>query len=569
MYTPEEIKAAGLDDFRVFLRQVWDFLGHPKPTPVQNDIAKWLQDTQHSTLVLSAFRGVGKTYITAAFVVWLLFLNPDLKILVVSANEKYATKFSKFAKKIIYGMPLLAHLHPVPDENTAESWTVGAARPAADPSVKSVGITGQLTGSRADIIIADDVEVPKNSRTIHLREILAEQTMEFASILKPLPTSRIIYLGTPQVEDSLYNKLVRERGYTMRVWPSEIPENPENYVDRLAPFVKRRIEAGWKPHDPVETVRFPREVLLQKKAEYGPAGYALQFMLDTNLSDAEKRPLKLRDLIITDVDPDMGHVKLGWSRDRVHRIEDLAVGGMDGDFYVAPFMKSPEMEKWHGTVMAIDPSGRGDDETAYSIVRYLYGTLYLVEVGGYLDGFGADTLDSLAYRAALNKVNWIVAEENYGGGMFNALLEPYLQKEYKLPDGSVRKAGRIDTEWDGWSRGQKEHRMLDILEPVVRNHRLVVDRSVIEEDLKVLNGHRTGSYSWVYQFTRMEREKGILKHEDRLESTSMAVAYWTERMNADQDKAVQATKHKALDAELRKFKKGLISTGKRVLRVGF
>src|SRR5690606_22927350 len=218
---------------------------------------------------------------------------------------------------------MLENLHPREDENSAEAWTVKSALPAADPSVKSVGITGQLTGSRADIIIADDVEVPKNSKTIHLREWLNEATMEFASILKPLPESRIIYLGTPQVEDSLYGKLVTERGYTMRVWPAEIPEKPENYNGRLAPMVMRRIEAGWKPGTPVDPERFNRETLAVKKAEYGLAGYALQFMLDTNLSDAEKRPLKLSNLLVTDIDPDQGHVKLVWSRDRVHRIEEI------------------------------------------------------------------------------------------------------------------------------------------------------------------------------------------------------------------------------------------------------
>lgn len=556
-YTPEEIKAAGLDDFRVFLAQVWHFLRLPSPTVVQNDIAKWLQNPGNGKLVLSAFRGVGKTYITAAFVVWLLFLNPDLKILVVSANEQYATKFSKFVKKIIYGMPMLENLHPREDENSAEAWTVKSALPAADPSVKSVGITGQLTGSRADIIIADDVEVPKNSKTIHLREWLNEATMEFASILKPLPESRIIYLGTPQVEDSLYGKLVTERGYTMRVWPAEIPEKPENYNGRLAPMVMRRIEAGWKPGTPVDPERFNRETLAVKKAEYGLAGYALQFMLDTNLSDAEKRPLKLSNLLVADIDPDQGHVKLVWSRDRVHRIEDLACGGLDGDYYVAPCVRSPEMEKWQGTVMAIDPSGRGTDETAYAIVRYLYGTLYLVEVGGFLDGFSEETLDSIAERAAYQGVNYVIAEENYGGGMFTSLLKPHLAKERRLPDGTRRTGGSFDEEYNGWSHGTKEFRILDTLEPVVANHRLVVDRRVIEEDLKVLNGYKSSAYSFVYQFTRMERERGCLAHEDRLEAVAMAVAYWTERMDRDRDRAVQQTKQKAIMDELRLFKKSL------------
>jgi hypothetical protein len=128
----------------------------------------------------------------------------------------------------------------------------------------------------------------------------------------------------------------------------------------------------------VEPTRFPREVLDSKRAEYGASGYALQFMLDTNPSEVDKHPLKLRDLIIDDIDSELGHVKLVWGQDREQVLQNLHAGGFDGDVYHAPAFKADEMAKFTGTVMAIDPSGRGNDETAYAIVRYLYGTLFLV-----------------------------------------------------------------------------------------------------------------------------------------------------------------------------------------------
>ncbi|WP_270994138.1 phage terminase large subunit, partial [Listeria seeligeri] len=96
------------------------------------------------------------------------------------------------------------------------AFDVGPAQPDQSPSVKSVGINGQLTGSRADTIIADDIEVPKNSMTVVQREKLAELVKEFDAVLKP--GGEIIYLGTPQTEESLYNKLP-ERGYVIRIWP--------------------------------------------------------------------------------------------------------------------------------------------------------------------------------------------------------------------------------------------------------------------------------------------------------------------------------------------------------------
>lgn len=566
-YTLKEIQEAGLDDFRVCLRQVWDRLELPKPTNVQNDMAKWLQNPGSKRMILCAFRGVGKSWITATFVVWLLFMNPDLKIMVVSANGDYAMEISKFMKKIIRLVPFFQHLEPKADEDRADLWTVGPAKPSKDPSVKSVGITGQLTGSRADIVLFDDVEVPKNTQTYNLREKLSKSVMEASAILKPHADSRIIYLGTPQVEDSLYIRLLN-RGYMMRVWPSEIPEDPESYggpvnstANRLAPFVKRRIEAGWKPHTPIDPLRFDAEELRERKADYGVSGYALQFMLDVNPASADKRPLKLKNLLITDVDRDQGHVKLVWSQDRPNRLEDLQAGGMDGDFYTGAAYKSPEMQKWAGTVMAIDPSGRGKDETAYAILRYLNGMIYLVDCGGFIDGYAEETLRNIAYQAALHGVTKWVAEENYGGGMFTNLLKPFMAKEYLLPDGSRRRGGQLDEEFNGWSRGQKEVRILDTLEPLINNHRLVVDRRVIEEDL--IQQMDDAQYSLIWQMTRMERQKDALPHEDRLEVVAIGASYWIEKMDRDRDKAVDLHKERALDDELKRFIRAARAVGHR------
>lgn len=554
MYTQEEIKAARLDDFRVFLRQVWDFLGLPPPTPVQNDIAWHLQHGERR-LVIEAFRGVGKSWITVAYVLWCLFLDPQQKIMVVSASQELADNFSKFCKQLIHGMPLLQHLAPREGQrDSAISFDVGPATPSKDPSVKSVGITGQLTGSRADLIVPDDVEVPKNSYTHLLRERLAELVKEFDAVLKP--GGRIRYLGTPQAEQSLYNRLPA-RGYTVVVWPIRVPERPDLYHGRLSPFVQKFIDSGVPALTPIDPKRFPESEIAERMASYGLTGFALQFMLDTNPSDTEKHPLKTRDLIIHDCDPEMGHVKLVWGGDRTLVLSDLPSGGFDGDCYVKPAWKSEEMAKYTGTVMAIDPSGRGTDETSYAIVRNLHGMLYLVDVGGFLQGFAESTLNGLATRAIRHHVNYLIDEPNYGGGMFRQLLKPVMSRianEARLdpanPDPNARPP-MFDEEWNGWSSTQKEMRILDTLEPIVQSHRLVVDRRVIEQDRAVQEDK--SQYSFIQQFTRMARIKGCLPHEDRLEAVSMACGYWIDRMKLDKDKSLQSHREALLDAELRKF----------------
>lgn len=537
-FTRAELEAAGLGDFRVFLRQVWDFLRLPPPTAVQNDIAHTLQHGRQLQII-SAFRGVGKSWITVAFVLWNLLLNPECKILVVSANQQLADDFSKFAKQLIHGMPLLHHLAPRMDQrNSAVSFDVGPARPSKDPSVKSAGITGQITGSRADIIVVDDIEVPKNSYTHMLRERLSNLVMEFTSILKPLDTSRIVYLGTPQNEESIYNKLAG-RGYTMTVWPAEIPEDVEKYQGRIAPYVLKLIANGAQVGDPVDGERFTKARLEIPKMEYGRSGYALQFMLDTSPGDSDRHPLKLKDLVIADVDDVLGWIKLVWSSDRTYVINDLPTAGLPGDYYARPAYRADEMASFTGTVMAIDPSGQGKDETAYAIVRVLHGYLYLVEVGGFRDGYSEATLGALAAAAARRKVNTVVVERNFGGGTFTQLLKGALLKVHQCTVEEV------------YHTGQKEVRILETLEPLFQSHKLVVDRKVIEADAKV--NAANPNYSLVYQLTRLSRLRGALAHDDRIEAVFMACAFYATRLGRDNDKALQQHKDEAFDRELREF----------------
>jgi hypothetical protein len=493
--------------------------------------------------MVQAFRGVGKSWITAAFVIFNWLEDPQRKILVVSASQPLADNFSIFVKSLVNNIPEFQYLRPRDDQRKSNlSWDVGPANPDPAPSMKSAGITGQITGSRADVIVYDDVEVPKNSYTHTMRERLAELVKEAGAVLKPLPTSRIIYLGTPQTEESIYRKLP-ERGYTVRIWPAEVPDKPEKYGSNLAPFIVRMIEQGAKPGDPTEARRFHFDELRQRKAEYGASGYALQFMLDTSPSDLDAHPLKLRDFIVFDCGQKMAPAKLEWgTSDRL----ELTPVGFDGDYYYAPILFTKDiLTEYTGTVMAIDPSGAGKDETAYAIVKILHGQLFLVASGGFLDGFGDATLEGIAKIGAAHGVNYVITETNFGGGMFGKLLIPHLIKHG---------CGSLDEEYKATSRGMKEQRIIETLEPVMAQHRLVVDRKVIEKDLKQAN--EDPHYSLMWQLTRIRKEKGALPHDDRLDALAMAVAYWTEKMARDKELALLDIREEIARQELEAWQEG-------------
>lgn len=528
------------EDFRKFVYLIWKELNLPDPTPMQYDIAYYLQNGPKRS-VIEAFRGVGKSWLTSAFVCWILLNDPQKKVLVVSASKERADAFSSFVKKLINEIPILQHLRPREGQRDSMlAFDVGPALPDHSPSTKSVGIFGQMTGSRADIVVMDDIEIPSNSATQQMRDKLSEAVKEVDAILKPLPTSRVIYLGTPQQELSLYNEL-GERGYEVRIWPALYPEiqKVESYKGRLAPLVTRALEkdpllAGM----PADPRRFGEEDLLERRASYGRAGFALQFMLDTSLSDADRYPLKVQDLIVQNLGPTMGHLKLAWAAAPELVINDLPNVALTGDRYYRPMWHSPEMSEYTGAVMSIDPSGRGKDETGYAVVKALAGNLFLTEAGGITGGYELETLEALAHAAKRNQVKYIIIEANFGDGMFTQLLKPVLGRIYPCTVEEVRHST------------QKEARIIDTLEPVMSQHRLIVDQRVIDKDFDTAKDVK---YSLFYQMTRITRDRGAITHDDRLDALAIAVAYWTESLGRDNNKAAEAIKSQALEKELKTF----------------
>lgn len=534
------------NDFRKFLFLVWQHLGLPPPTDVQYDIAQWMQHGPRRKMIM-AFRGVGKTWIYGAFVCWRLFCDPDWKIMVVSATKPYADDFSKFVKQLLHGMPILQHLRPGKDQRDAnDKFDVGPARLSKDPSVKSVGIFGQLAGSRANEILADDVESLANSATEGSREKLAEAVKEFDAVLKPGGT--VTYLGTPQTFMSMYKHLP-ERGYTIRVWTARIPANAEDYNGTLSPFVLRLMERGFPAGAVVDPKRFSDEDLRERETSYGAAGFALQFMLNTADSDAYRFPLKLQDMAVMALDANNGPTKVVWGRDPSKVIDNVQNFGLPGDRWYRPMFISEDMAEYTGCVMSIDPSGRGKDETSYAVVKHLMGQLFLPEAGGLPGGYDDTTLERLAQIAKANKVKLILVEENFGGGMFAKLLAPHLTKAgYPCTIEEVRHSK------------QKELRIIDTLEPVLMQHRLVIDEDLINRDHASASDPR---YALFYQLTRITRDRGSLQHDDRLDALAMAVAYWEDQMAQDNEKQNEKRLDKLRDTELKDFMKHVFGSKKK------
>ena len=508
-------------DFKLFLQALWTQLDLPSPTRAQYAIADYLQHGP-KRLQIQAFRGVGKSWITGAFVLWTLFNDPERKIMIISASKERADNMSIFLQKLIIETPWLNHLRPKAEDSrwSRVSFDVNCS-PHQAPSVKSVGITGQLTGSRADLMVLDDIEVPSNSMTELMREKLLQLCTESESILTPKPDSRIMYLGTPQTTFTIYRKLA-ERSYKPFVWTARYPRDHENYEGLLAPQLVEDIENGAKDWDVTDPDRFDNDDLIEREASMGRSNFMLQFMLDTSLSDAEKFPLKCADLVVTSVNPSTAPEAVVWCSDPSNVIKELPTVGLPGDYFYSPMQLQGTWNPYSETICSIDPSGRGTDETAAAYISQRNGFLYLHEMRAYRDGYSDKTLLDILKGCNKYKATKLVIETNFGDGIVSELFRKHL----------VQTKQSIDIE-EVRANVRKEDRIIDALEPILNQHRLVVDRGVIDWDFKSnpdAPPEERLLYMLFYQMSRMCREKGAVKHDDRLDCLAQGVKYFTDAL---------------------------------------
>ena len=531
-------------------------------TALQLDIADYLEHGPENRMI-QAQRGQAKTTITAAYAVWRLIHDPTTRVFIVSSGTDMAQEISGWIIQIINGMPELECMRPNKnhgDRSSVKAFDVNYVLkgPEKSPSIACVGITSNLQGKRADLLIADDIESAKNSMTEVQRERVVHLSRDFTSICS---VGEIIYLGTPQSIDSVYNGLY-SRGYTIRVWPGRFPTEKEeqNYGDRLAPSIIAAMAADpslrrgggpmgdrGKPTDP----HMMSEVLLTKKEiDQGKAYFQLQFMLDTKLSDADRFPLKAEKIIFMATNPERLPIYINYQPDMHTRI--IPPNGWPiQQMYYRPQSFGEEFTGYSGTHMWVDPAGGGQngDETAYAVTRLHVGRVVLVAVGGVKGGLDQRQMDELTAVAVEWKPNIIQVEENYGKGAMSSTWQPTLLRQVST------------TIEDVWVSGQKELRIIDVLEPIIGAGKFIVDEALLAKDWDATDHYPVQlrpSYSLWYQLSRITRDKGSLIHDDRLEAVAMSAKYWLEGLRVDDEKARVAAQREAY----KKMMKDPLGTGR-------
>lgn len=532
--------------FEDFLYDVITELLGFKCTEMQLDIAKYVAYGPLYRMI-QAQRGEAKTTITACYAVWRLIHNPRSRILIISAGSDLATEVANWVIQIIMQMPELECLRPdnsAGDRSSVKAFDVHHSLKGAEksPSVACIGITSNIQGRRADVLVADDIESAKNSQTATQRERLAHLTKDFSSICSK---GDIIYLGTPQNNDSVYNSLP-SRGFDIRIWTGRYPTADElpHYSNFLAPFLLERIKAdpslqtGGGPTGDRGQATDPdlisEETLTAKEIDQGRAYFQLQHMLDTRLMDEDRYPLKPRNIVFMQVPAERCPVEINWSASESNRLHCPQGFPLQESYYLASGFGT-EYAPFNGCHMYVDPAGGGanGDELAYAVTKFVAGRVYLVDCGGTPGGFTEDRLKWLTAVAVRWKPHKIDIEQNFGNGAFAKIWLPVLLKEHKCGIEEV------------WESGQKELRIIDILEPVIGSNRLIIDTDVVKRDWETVQKYpieKRATYSLLFQIARVTRDKGALIHDDRLDALAGSVRHWVDALALDSAKVAARIK---------------------------
>ncbi|MCC6598428.1 MAG: phage terminase large subunit [Alphaproteobacteria bacterium] len=341
-------------DFKLFL-VLWNQRMGLKTPIIHKGMANWLEEAWRrgdTRLLLMAFRSCGKSTIVGVFAAWLLYRDPNLRILVLAADEALAGKMVRNVKRIIERHPLTPAMKPKnADQWAGDRFTVRRMLELRDPSMLARGVSANITGSRADVIICDDVEVPNTADSAEKRHDLRTRLTETAFVLAPGGTQ--IYVGTPHTYFSIYADAPR----------TELGEGApflDGYRRLEIPLIDKTGESAWPE-------RFSRADIERLKVSAGPNKFTSQMLLrPVNIAEGRLRPA-----LLNFYDSSMAYIK------ELNRLEisgremvsasawwDPAFGNGDGSVLAAVFTDAEGFYWLHKLAyLKLDPLSALDEAT--------------------------------------------------------------------------------------------------------------------------------------------------------------------------------------------------------------
>jgi hypothetical protein len=323
----------------------------------------------------------------------------------------------------------------------------------------------------------------------------------------------------------------------------------EFYGEALAPLIRNRAIAdptlttghGLTGEEGAATdpVILPDEMLTKKELDQGAAYFQLQHMLLTQLTDAMRFPLKTENLVFIR----MGSGVYPMTVTRAYGATEPF--GVNGKVYriARPHSVSLETGKLQSKVMYIDPAGGGlnADETAYAVAGLLNSNVFLEAVGGVPGGYDNFQLQMIADLVVKHQPTLVKIEKNLGFGSYRVIIEPVIRAACEL-------AGvPIPGFEDDLVTGQKELRIIATLEPIMGRGALIVNEQILYEEAESIKRYDLrirDTYSFLYQLSKLTRDRDALVHDDRIDAVEGAVRHYSAALAVDQNKAIKASERR-------------------------
>ena len=514
-----------------FVAMGFDVLGYKVTEAHMAIVDAWMEGEPH--IIIMAQREQSKTTVMGLLDGWSIVQNPHARITVFGGRAKLATSISSMIIKVLRKLPLLSCMMRT-ESGANESTTLFEVHPTLKgtdktPNIQPISLRAGSQGERNDFAHCDDLETLTNSASSIGREKNKTLTEEISSQTK----RRMWVLGTPQVKDSLYSYL-ESKGFKTYIIPGRFPtpEQRPMYGDRLARWVDAKIAqrpdlqtgggADGTQGKPVCAEYLGEDVLQRRETAQSKSMYLLQTMLNTSMINMFQAPLTWSKVMLIHSSPQYP-ITIQPSAFKSEIVESLrqeyrfAVPADIPSPYAAPTM----------IITAIDPAlgGKTDpDRTAIVTIAVMKGWVCIIGMRSVEGGYSEERINEIAKAVAQHRPDVIRVEKNAGYGMFTQILTPAIRR--------IDPATWLPEIKDEMSRGQKEPRIIDEVEPLFGAGAVAVTRAALKEHDDSLAGlpeEDQAKHSMLRQVENITREKNSLPHDDGADAFAMALAEARER----------------------------------------
>lgn len=202
MSNPDEIRKLAEKDFVTFVKLVapYNVMGQ-----CHVELCNFLQDSTKKPYKLVLYpRGHRKSFYGAMFAAWNIVKDPSISIVYLSATSDLAESQLRTIKTTLDSAVVRRYWPDLTnvDEGKREKWTTTEicvdhpkrkSEGTRDSTVKAGGLTTNITGAHCDLIVLDDMVVPRNNNEVG-RQQVREQYSQLQSILNP--GGGIVAVGT-------------------------------------------------------------------------------------------------------------------------------------------------------------------------------------------------------------------------------------------------------------------------------------------------------------------------------------------------------------------------------------